>query len=277
MSSLRRKVALVLEYDGTSYAGFQRQANAPSIQGVVENACQSLTGERPQIRGAGRTDAGVHAMGQVATFETESGLSPEQVRDGLNHFLPVEVAVSNVREVPLDFDARRHAISRVYRYSFLLRTSRSPLRRRFAHLIGESVDLDAMRGTLACLEGIHDFAPFSGSIEVGKSTVRHIYYTSLWTRNDEVYLELEGNAFLPQQVRRMAGALLEVGLHRLTAQEFQTIADSGIRGAARWVLPAHGLCLCCVHYELFSSRDHAEEPDNHTRIASRPELTLAGG
>ena len=276
MSLSRRKIALVLEYEGTTYAGFQRQANAPSVQGAVEDACWALFREQLRIKGAGRTDAGVHAVGQVATFETESDLSPGQMRDGLNHFLPVDIAVSAVREVPFDFDARRHPVSRVYRYSFLSRASRSPLRRRLAYLVEDSVDLEAMREALSYLEGIHDFAPFSGPIEDGKSTVRQVYRASLWTEGDEVRVELEGNAFLPQQVRRIVGALLEVGLRRLTLQEFKAIADSDIRGAARWVLPAHGLCLRCVHYELFSSRDHAEESDDHTRIARTAELALAG-
>ena len=266
----------MLEYEGTYFAGFQRQANALSIQAVVEEACRSLTGEPVRVQGAGRTDAGVHAMGQVVSFETKSVLPIEQVRRGLNHYLPEAIGVRAAHEVPVDFDPRRNAVSRVYRYSMLCREGRSPLQRRVAYLVQAPVDLAAMRDALAYLEGTRDFAPFSGPVESGKSTVRRLMRTAVWREGDQVHVELEGNAFLPQQVRRTVGALLQVGLKKLTIEEFKALADSGVRGVARWVAPAHGLCLRQVHYRLFSMGDYADESDNSTLVARPAELALAG-
>ena len=273
---MKRKIALVLEYEGTAYAGFQRQANAPSVQGVVEEACRLLTGMPILIKGAGRTDAGVHALGQVIAFETEAGLSVHQFSQGLNHFLPADVAVRAAYEVPLDFDPRRQATSRVYQYTFLCGRGRSPLRRRFVCPVEAPLDLRAMREALAWVEGERDFAPFSGPLTGGKTAVRRLLRSAVWQEGDEVHVEFEGNAFLPQQVRRLAGALLQVGLGKQTIAKFRALADSGIRGAAHQVLPAQGLCLRHVYYQSFPPRDYARQSSDNTSDTRSGELTLAG-
>ncbi len=265
---MTRRIALVLEYEGTAYAGFQRQRDAPTVQAAVEDAVRSLTGEDARVKAAGRTDSGVHATGQVVAFDTASPHTEETFRRGLDHHLPNDISVRGAYEVPPGFDPRRHAIARRYRYTLLNRPGRSPLRRRFTCPEGRSLDIQAMARCLAYLEGERDFAPFSGRMNRGKSTVRRLYRTAVWRQGDEVCLELEGNAFLPQQVRRIGGAVLRVGLGALTPQAFVELADRGQQGAAHWVLPARGLCLQAVKYRTFPPRSH-EGTTAHATYAAR--------
>ncbi|MCH7481886.1 MAG: tRNA pseudouridine(38-40) synthase TruA [Chloroflexi bacterium] len=255
---MTRRIALILEYEGTAYAGSQRQGALPTVQAEVERAAEALTGAGCRLAVAGRTDAGTHAAGQVAAFDTESDLAPQRIRDGLNHHLPEDIAVVEAHEVARSFDPRRHAASRVYRYTFSERAARSPLRRRFVHPVGRTLDVEAMSQALAYLEGTRDFAPFSGALPAGKSTMRRMLRAQAWREGGEVYLELEANAFLPQQVRRTAAAVLRVGLGKMTVTAFEALADSPVRGAAEHVLPAGALCLQRVAYPDFPPRRAAQ-------------------
>ncbi|MEX2431513.1 MAG: tRNA pseudouridine(38-40) synthase TruA, partial [Dehalococcoidia bacterium] len=266
-AAMSRRIALVLAYEGTAYAGFQLQTNAPSIQGEVEQAAERLTGVRPRLKGAGRTDAGVHAIGQVAAFDTESNLAIERFRLGLDHYLPEDIAVMAASEAPLDFDPRRHAVARVYRYTLVASAVLPPVRRRYVHVAGRDLDLEGMAEALAYLVGERDFAPFSGYVPEGKSTVRRMLRAEVWRSTeteDEVYVELEANAFLPQQVRRIVAAVLQTGNGRMTSATFKALADSDKRGAAAQVLPAKGLCLRHVKYRGFSPESHAAATDHQT-------------
>lgn len=245
-------MALILEYEGTRYAGFQVQTNVASVQGALETAVEKLTGSGSRVYGAGRTDAGVHADAQVVAFDTESELSVERFRTGLNHYLADDVAVREAYEVDADFDPRRHAMARTYRYTMLESASRSPLRARFVHHVARRLDVAAMNAALGVLQGTRDFAPFGGNMPQGGSTVRMMYQTQVWRQDgDEVCLELKANAYLHQQVRRIAGAILGVGLNKTTVDEFAAIADSTVHGAAALVLPAKGLSLRRVEYRDF--------------------------
>ena len=248
---MTRRIALILEYEGTAYAGSQLQAAVPTVQAEVERAVEALTGAGCRLKAAGRTDAGAHAAGAVVAFDTDTSLSAPRIRDGLNHHLPEDIAVVSAHDVDAGFDPRRHAASRVYRYTFSERAARSPLRRRFVHAVGRTLDVEAMSEALAYLEGTRDFAPFSGALPAEKSTVRRMSRAQAWRDGDEVHLELEANAFLPQQVRRTAAAVLRVGLGKTTLAAFEEIADSPARGAAQHVLPATGLCLQRVVYPDF--------------------------
>ena len=265
---MARRIALVLEYEGTAYAGFQRQSGVPSVQEAVETALHALMGEPVRVKAAGRTDAGVHAAGQVVAFDTKSLYSEETIQRGLNHYLPEEISVKEAYEAPPGFDPRRHAIARVYRYTLLTSESRSPLRRRATYRVGRPLDIAAMGQALEHLEGERDFGPFSGPVGRGKTTVRWLYRAVVWRQDDEVHLELEGNAFLPQQVRRIAGAVLQVGLGRLTLEDFRKLADCGRAGASTGVLPPWGLCLQEVKYSGFPTRSHAGITD-HSSYAAR--------
>ena len=260
-----RRIALVLEYDGTRYAGFQLQSDVPSIQGALEEAVRGLTGVASRVHGAGRTDAGVHASAQVVSFDTDSDLPIERFRPGLNFYLPEDVAVRVAHEAPVDFDPRRQAVARVYRYTMLESESRSPLRGRFAHHVGRTLDVASMNHALGRLQGERDFAPYCGNLPTGGSTVRYMYRTQVWRQDgDEVLMELEANAYLHQQVRRIAGAVLNVGLGKTTIDAFTAVADSHVHGAAAQVLPARGLSLRRVEYKDFSpltGRSGAEQAE----------------
>ncbi len=249
-----RKVALVLEYDGTQYAGFQVQANASTIQGELEQAITRLTLAGARVHGAGRTDQGVHAQGQVATFETGSALSCAALVRGLNHFLPADIAVQAAYDVPPTFDPRRHALSRVYQYAFLNRAVPSPLMERGAYRVAVPLDDEAMVVTLRRLIGRHDFAPLSGAVPPGRSTVRSIYATRLWREGEMVRFEVEANAFLPHQMRRIAGLLVAVGTGRLSPEGVWGMlnghSDNRTMEKAT-TAPSQGLCLMQVKYEDF--------------------------
>lgn len=249
---MMRRIALVLEYEGTRYAGFQVQTNVASVQGALETAIEQLTGFGARVYGAGRTDAGVHADAQVVAFDTESDLAIERFRTGLNHYLADDVAVRAAYEAESGFDPRRHAMARTYRYTMLESASRSPLRARFVHHVGRRLDVASMNAALALLQGERDFAPFCGNMPQGGSTVRVMYQTQAWRQDgDEVCLELKANAYLHQQVRRIAGAVLSVGQGKMTVDEFAAVADSTVHGAAALVLPAKGLSLRRVEYGNF--------------------------
>ena len=205
-----------------------------------------------------------------AAFDTASALPTERLRDGLNHYLPPDAAVVEAHETAADFDPRRHALSRVYRYSLLTGRTRSPLRRRFTHAVSGALDAAAMAAVLASLEGERDFAPFCGRYPAGKPTRRRILRTAVWRDGAEVHVEIEGNAFLPQQVRRMAAAVLEVGKGERTSREFEELANSGRRGAAEAVLPPQGLTLRQVKYANFPPQGNATATDDATHAESTP-------
>lgn len=249
-----RTVALVVEYDGTRYAGFQIQANAPTIQGELEQAVVQLALGPARVRAAGRTDCGVHAQGQVVAFSTGSLLPCETLIRGMNHFLSADIAVRAAYNVPPTFDPRRHARSRVYRYTLLNRTSRSPLQERYAYRVKERLDGEVMGTALQWLEGKHDFAPLSGPVSPGKSTIRNVYATRLWREGDLMSFEVEANAFLPHQMRRIGGLLVAVGTGCLSLEEVRAMMDGH---SDPWppgkvaTLPPQGLCLMQVKYEDF--------------------------
>lgn len=254
-ATISRNVALLVEYEGTRYGGFQLQSNARTIQGELEKAIERLTLEPARVHGAGRTDQGVHALGQVAAFSTGSELPCEKLIGGLNHFLPEDIAVHAAYDVPAGFDPRRDALSRVYRYTFLQQGIRSPLSERYAYRVSEPTDDEAMRVALRSLEGEHDFACLSGPVTSGKSTVRQVYTTKLWREEDSLTrFEVEANAFLPHQMRRIAGLLLAVGVGRLSPEGSRAMLDGHVAPGLETVvktLPPQGLCLMRVKYEGF--------------------------
>jgi tRNA pseudouridine38-40 synthase len=239
---------LLLEYDGAAYGGSQRQKNAPSIQAALEEAIERLSGQAPRTAFAGRTDAGVHALGQVAAFDTEAEHSLDVWRRALNALLPPDIAVRSVAEAEAGFDPRRHARSREYAYTIWNRPVRAPLLARRSWHVAASLDSDRMQQAAASLIGEHDFAAFGASPGPGRSTRRRIYRADLLGGGKQVTLTIEGNAFLPHQVRRTVGALVEIGKGRLAPESFArwlALPEPGIAGPAA---PPHGLCLMRVSY-----------------------------
>ena len=246
------RLALIVEYDGTRYHGFQYQANARSIQEELEDAIARLTGERLRVKGAGRTDAGVHATGQVVAFDTSADHEPETFVRGLNFYLPDEVAVKAAYRTRGDFDPRRMALSRRYRYTIVCGPAPSPLRRLTAHHMYEQLNIRRMRRAAQLFEGRHDFASFSGPLGSPRaSTVRAVYEAKVRRDGDVTSFEVEGDSFLPHQVRRMAGALVEMGRERLTLSTLRSMIERRPGGVVAHPLPARGLCLLKVTYADF--------------------------
>lgn len=241
------KIALIIEYDGTEYCGFQFQPLLPTVQGEIEEAVLALTGEKVRVKAASRTDSGVHAKGQVVVFSTSSSMSTESVVRGLNHYLPEDIAVRSAYCVADDFDVRRNAVSREYRYQILNRPTRSPLWRRWAHTVTGRLDVQAMGHACQSLVGEHDFAAFTWP-EAGKSTVRRVLRAEVARKGDMVTFDVEASSFLPHQVRNTVGPLIRVGLGRMGAESFHELVASAEAGAAWPAAPACGLCLMEVKY-----------------------------
>lgn len=243
------RLALVLEYDGTSYYGFQLQPTSPTIQEKVERALRQLTGETLRVTAAGRTDAGVHARGQVISFRTVSLLSRQTFVSGLNHYLPRDIAVRAACAVDDSFDPRRDAESREYRYSILNSRTRSPITMGFAYRVVGTMDIEAMNRACQALVGQHDFASFASGIGgETKSTVRTIYRAEVSKDGDLIHFDIVANAFIRHQVRSTAGCLVRIGLGKMSQDEFGMIIAAGKPGLAGPTLPACGLCLIRVNY-----------------------------
>lgn len=237
----------VVEYDGTRYAGFQRQKREITVQEEIERAFGSVTQEQAKIVGAGRTDAGVHATGQVISFSTGWKRSLSELQRALNALLPLDIAILKLSEVPLDFHARKSALSRRYRYTIFNRSVRSSLSRLYAyHWVGE-LDLEAMKEALESLMGVHDFASF-GRARPGGSTRREMLEVDCRREGDYIYIDLVANAFLKRMVRSIVGTLLLVGRGEMSPQGFKDILEAKDRSRGGDPLPAHGLCLTKVSY-----------------------------
>jgi tRNA pseudouridine38-40 synthase len=252
-----RRVALLLEYDGTAYRGSQYQENAPTIQASLEAAIRDLTHEDVRVAFAGRTDAGVHALGQVAAFDTHSGLTPGELRAGLNHFLPADVTVVAARDTYVRFDPRRDAVSRAYRYVIVNRRARPALARDRAWHVPQRLDVDAMREAAAILEGRHDFAAFAGAYD--GDTVRTLRACRVHSGCDRVTLDFEAQAFLPHQVRRTVGPLVEVGLGRMRVEDVGRLLREPRPSTAGPAAPPCGLYLVRVTYDGFAFEPAEED------------------
>ena len=249
-----------MEYDGTCYHGSQLQANLPTIQGETEKAIWKLTGKRTRVITASRTDAGVHAEGQVASFMTESLLPPPTFIKGLNYYLPGDIAVKEAYRVDSSFNARRSAISREYNYYILNSLTRSPIRQGFSYLVAEHLDIEAMNQACQGLIGKHDFASFATHIESRvKSTTRNVYRAEVKREGELVIFNMVANSFLPHQVRNTAGALIRVGLGKMSVDEFYSIIEAKAPGLAGPAVPAHGLCLVRVSYPSPFGREIDED------------------
>ncbi len=238
-----------MEYDGTRFAGSQLQTNAITVQGVLEDAIVKTTEETSRVAFAGRTDAGVHARGQVAAFNTGRRLDCETLRRALNAWLPEDVTVRAAVDVAPDFDPRRDARRRHYRYVIDNGDVRPAIERGFAWHVAGALDVEAMAKAAARLVGKHDFAAFASRLENGSaSTVREIYGFEARKDGTSVILDVEANAFLPHQVRRMTGALVEVGRGKIDVEAFAALLG-GPPTSGGPAAPAQGLFLMAVQYE----------------------------
>jgi tRNA pseudouridine38-40 synthase len=250
MMPSEKNFKLVIEYDGSAYHGWQRQKSDVTIQSEIETAINTLTGRPVSLLGSGRTDAGVHARGQVANFHCSTRLSPDTLQRALNALLPNDIVILDCRGVPDRFHARYDAVSKTYRYTVLNRKIPSAIGRQYAWHIQYPLKVDAMREALHHIAGVHDFKSFEGAGSPRSHTTRHVMLAE-WRAGgrDEWHLFLTANGFLKHMVRNIVGTLVDVGRGRIEPDAVRTIREASDRSLAGATAPAHGLCLMQVGYD----------------------------
>jgi tRNA pseudouridine38-40 synthase len=248
MMGLARNIRLVLSYDGSGFSGWQVQPGFRTIQDTIEDALETILKEKIKIHAAGRTDAGVHAFGQVATFITDSVIPADALLRAINSLLPADVAVTAVQDVGLNFHPRYSAKSKTYIYAASMSPVKNPLFSRYALHIKQNLDIEAMENAAQFFLGEHDFASFMGVGTPVKSTVRNVMESGLFLRNDMLYYAIKGNGFLRHMVRNIVGTLLEVGKKKIDPSDINRIIDAKNRAEAGPTAPPQGLYLVGVEY-----------------------------
>ena len=245
-----RNIKLIVEYDGTAYCGWQRQENGRSIQQLLEESIGRMTGEEVRVIGSGRTDAGVHAIGQVAHFHTASLLGERNFRMGINSLLPADIAVREVREVDLSFHARYDVKSKVYIYRICNRPVRSVLERHYAWFVWEPLSLSKINGVLDLFLGRHDFSSFCSTHTDSPDHIRTILdITAVQDAADMIHIFVEADGFLRYMVRTIVGTLVEVGRGKWSREDVAEILLAADRRRAGPTAPPQGLSLKDVKYE----------------------------
>lgn len=242
------KIKLTLAYDGSAYVGWQLQPNGISIQQSVEEALFRLCGEQIRVHSSGRTDAGVHACGMVCHFVSERMLPLSAWREGLNRFLPEDIAVRVAEKVAADFHARYSATAKHYRYTLLRDPVRSPLERRSSWRIKAALDLDLMQQACTVLTGTHDFSAFRSAGCSSMKTRKEIYDITLTEAERLLYIDVYGNGFLRHMVRMIVGTLVEVGRGRRSVATLKLMLTEPDSAPAAITAPPQGLCLMQVDY-----------------------------
>ena len=246
---MTRNIRLIVEYEGTGYAGWQFQAGLPTIQGELAAALKRLTGQEPKLIGASRTDRGVHAFGQVVNFHTESRIPPNGMLMGLNSLLPPDIAIKAVEEAGPEFDARRDARGKAYIYKLLNRGFPSAILRRFTWFVHKPLDISLMREGALHMVGRRDFSSFMAAHSDSLHSVREV--TSVDVRDaveGVIEIEVRGTAFLRHMVRIMAGTLVAAGSGRIAPAQIEAIIEARDRTKAPMTAPPQGLFLMKVEY-----------------------------
>lgn len=242
------KFVLVIEYDGTRYHGFQWQGGLPTIQAELEQAVKKFCGGSSRVVAASRTDAGVHAKGQVVSFWAKPTLGVTTLVKALNHYLPCDTAVKIAYKASNNFNVRRDALSREYCYYILNSDTRSPFSKRFALFMPRMLDTQAMSKGCQLIRGEHDFISFTTSLDGMKSTLRNVYDADIDKRGSFVVFRMVANSFLPHQVRNTVGLLIRLGLGKISVEDFHDIMEAKRPGLAGPRAPACGLWLTKVNY-----------------------------
>jgi tRNA pseudouridine38-40 synthase len=254
-----RRIRLLLEYEGTRYSGWQFQTNQVSIQGILESKLHKITKEKIRVIGSGRTDAGVHAEGQVAHFQTSSSMKTVEFLKALNSLLPPDIVVRKVEEAKPDFHAQISATRKTYRYTILNRDFPSALQGRFAHYIAIPVlNVTDMRKAARYLVGKNDFKSFQGSGCTARTTLREIHRLSISKEGDFITITVDGSGFLKYMVRIIVGTLIEIGWGKWPPERMKAVLKSKDRLMAGPTAPSRGLCLVKVVYGKRSPQKKAK-------------------
>ena len=240
-------IKLVIEYDGTNYAGWQQQKNGITIHEKLSKAIEKVINEDVALLGSGRTDAGTHALGQVANFKTESNIPIYNLVQAINSYLPKDIVVKSAKKVPEKFHSRYSAKSKIYRYTILNSKERSAIGRNYSLHYSMYLDVEKMRKASKVLMGKHDFSTFKSKSEV-ISSVRTIMKLEIKKQGNFLVFTVEADGFLYKMVRSIVGTLIEVGRGKMTIVEFKKIVRSGARAKAGNTVAANGLCLLKVKY-----------------------------
>lgn len=242
------RIKLCLSYDGTDFCGWQRQRNGVSVQQTVEDAVYNLTGEKVTVTASGRTDAGVHAKGQVAHFDTNANIPPEKFYKALNTFLPNGVKALSSEKASDNFNARKNAKRKTYEYSLYLSDTELPLKERYGTRVYGNIDIEKMRSAARLIEGEHDFKAFSATGGSVKTTVRTVYGITVAKSGEDIKITVCGSGFLYNMVRIIAGALVKAGKGEISESDILKALETGNRELLGETLPAKGLCLLKVEY-----------------------------
>lgn len=255
---MMRNFKVILQYEGTRYQGWQKQESTDNtIQGKLEKLLSKMADAKVEVQGSGRTDAGVHAAGQVANFHVNTTKTPSEIMEYMNTYLPEDIAVIDIEEMPERFHSRLNAKGKTYCYRVLNTDVPHVFDRRYVHVIKEKLDVEAMQKAAAYLEGTYDFRAFTSNKRSKKSTVRTIDRILIEKtispmfpedKRDEILFTYSGNGFLYHMVRILTGTLLEVGLHKRKPEDMAEILSSGLRENAGELVPAKGLTLMEVRY-----------------------------
>lgn len=240
-------IFLEISYDGTNYAGWQRQKNVVTIQEQIENAIFDITREKVDVIASGRTDAGVHALGQVANFITKSNIKPENFAKAINTKLPKDIVIKSSREMDENFNSRFSAKKKTYIYQIYNSDTKSPFLDKYSMFINKKLDLELMKNEVQKLAGEHNFTSFyTAEKDNPKNPVRNIYYANVEKKDELIIVTLCGNGFLYNMVRIIAGTLIDIGLHK--KEDIKTILEQKNREKAGATAKAKGLFLKSVQY-----------------------------
>ncbi|MFR0816744.1 MAG: tRNA pseudouridine(38-40) synthase TruA [Mediterraneibacter gnavus] len=244
-----KRLKLTVAYDGTNYCGWQIQPNGITVEEVLNRALRKLTGEEITIIGASRTDSGVHALGNVAVFDSETSIPPERISYALNQRLPDDIVVIRSEEVPADWHPRYCNSKKTYEYHILNAKIPDPTRRLTRHFVSFDLDIEKMKKAAQYLVGTHDFVSFCNVRTDVEDTVRTIYSLDILPVGDEITIRIQGNGFLYNMVRIIVGTLVRVGRGFYTPEQVQEILEAKNRKAAGVTAPPQGLFLVGIEYE----------------------------
>lgn len=246
---MKKNFRMTITYDGTRYHGWEAKPdNDMTIQGKIESILSKMTGESVKVIGAGRTDAGVHARGMSANVHIDTQMSPKDVKEYLNNYLPEDIAITNIVEASERFHSRYNAIGKTYCYTCYLGDSKPVFDRKYVYILEEKPEVSKMKDAAKLLIGEHDFASFCGNKKMKKSTVREIDKIDIISKDGNITMTFHGNGFLQHMVRIVVGTLLEVGYGKRSIESVKELLEVKDRSRAGFMAPAKGLCLMSVDY-----------------------------